>query len=442
MNSVIQFKTTALSFLIVSSLICFGLLPASRALLPPPAPDGGYPRENTAEGSNALFGLTNGAANTAIGFAALSGNTTGNQNTAVGVQALNSNRTGSFNTATGVNALNVNVTGSYNTATGWEVLVFNNGSFNTANGVQALHSNKSGGSNTAEGFDALYTNTTGGFNTATGANALQYNTSGSSNAASGSFALFSNNTGGSNTAVGFDALFNNTTGSSNIALGLGAGGNLTTGSNNIDIGNAGVAGESNKIRIGKVGTHNAAFVAGISGSAISGTAVVVNGNGRLGVAASSKRFKDEIKAMDNASEAILVLKPVTFRYKPDIDPEGTSQFGLVAEEVEKVNPALVTRDANGKVFTVRYEAVNAMLLNEFLKEHRKVQEQDATITQLKSTDAKQETIIAQLKSTDTRQQQEIQALTASLQEQALQIQKVSAQLEMSKPTPQVVANNQ
>ena len=144
--------------------------------------------------------------------------------------------------------------------------------------------------------------------------------------------------------------------------------------------------------------------------------------------------------MDKASEAILALKPVTFRYKQELDPEGIPQFGLIAEEVEKVNPDLVARDAEGKVYTVRYDAVNAMLLNEFLKEHRTVQEQEATIAQLKSIDAKQEATIAQLKSTDTRQQQEIQALTASLKEQAAQIQKVSAQLELNKPAPQVVNN--
>jgi hypothetical protein len=210
-----------------------------------------------------------------------------------------------------------------------------------------------------------------------------------------------------------------------------------------------LAGEANKIRIGTVGTHNAAFIAGISGSAITGTAVVVNGNGRLGVASSSQRFKDEIKPMEKASEAVLALRPVTFRYEPEVDPERAPQFGLVAEEVEKVNPALVTRDAQGKVFTVRYEAVNAMLLNEFLKQHcrvkeqeRKIQEQEATIAQLRSTDAKQEATITSLKSTDTLQQQEIQALTASLRKQASLIQKVSEQLELSKPAPQIAANDQ
>jgi len=234
--------------------------------------------------------------------------------------------------------------------------------------------------------------------------------------------------------MGYGALLNST-GSNNIALGFQAGQNLTTGINNIDIGNAGVSGEASKIHIGTVGTHNGAFIAGISGSVITGTAVVVNSNGRLGVAASSARFKDEIKPMEKASEAILALKPVTFHYKHEIDPERVPQFGLLAEEVEKINPALVTRDAEGKVFTVRYEAVNAMLLNEFLKEHRKIEEQDqtiqkqeATIAQLKSAAAKQEAIAAQ-------QQKQIEALTAGLQ-------RVSAQIELNKPVAQAVATNQ
>src|SRR5213079_785651 len=150
--------------------------------------------------------------------------------------------------------------------------------------------------------------------------------------------------------------------------------------------------------------------------------VVVDTNGQLGIAAtSSQRFKDLIKPMDKASEAILALKPVTFHYKKDIDPKGIPQFGLVAEEVEKVNPALVTRDAKGEVFTVRYEAVNAMLLNEFLKEHGKVEKLEATAAQ---------------------QQREIRALTASLKEQASQIQKVRARVEMSKSAPQIVLNDQ
>jgi hypothetical protein len=250
-----------------------------------------------------------------------------------------------------------------------------------------------------------------------------------------------NTTGGSNTANGFQALYRNITGGSNIALGIQAGQNLTMGNNNIDIGNGGVAGESDKIRIGTVGTQNGAFIAGIHGVAVTGAAVVVSSSGQLGVAASSQRFKDEIKPIAKASEVILALKPVTFRYKPEIDPNGIPQFGLVAEDVEKVNPDLVARDAEGKAFTVRYEAVNAMLLNEFLKEHRKVeelerklgdqgrkaQEQETAMIQLESTAAREEATIA-------KQQTQIEALTTGLQ-------KVSDQLELSKLTPQIVGNN-
>ena len=220
----------------------------------------------------------------------------------------------------------------------------------------------------------------------------------------------------------------NTTGSNNIALGNSAGSSLTTGSNNIAIGNTGVAAESNTIRIGVQGTQSATYIAGIRGITVpGGLGVFVDANGRLGTATSSERFKEEIKAMDKASEAILALKPVTFRYKYELDPEGIAQFGLVAEQVERVNSDLVARDEQGKPFTVRYEAINAMLLNEFLKAHRKVQEQEATIARLKSTDAKQEATIA-------KQQKQIEALTAGLQ-------RVSARVELNKLTPQIVVNN-
>jgi len=287
-------------------------------------------------------------------------------------------------------------------------------------------SNTTGNNNTANGLGALASNTTGSSNTANGFNALSLNTTGNNNTANGLQTLFNNTTGTRNTAIGHQALFNNSTGSSNIALGKSAGLNLTTGSDNIDIGSVGGGGESNTIRIGSVQTRT--FIKGISGVAVAGAAVVVNAGGQLGVAASSERFKKEIKPMDKASEAVLSLKPVSFRYKKEIDPECTPQFGLVAEEVEKVNPDLVARDEKGKAYTVRYEAVNAMLLNEFLKEHRTVQEHEATITQVKSTVAKQEATIAQ-------QQKQIEALTTGLQ-------KVSDQLELSKPFPRTVVNNQ
>jgi len=169
--------------------------------------------------------------------------------------------------------------------------------------------------------------------------------------------------------------------------------------------------------------QTATYIAGISGqAAIGGDPVLVTDSGKLGtVNFSSQRFKDEVKPMDKASEAILALKPVTFRYKKEIDPQGIPQFGLVAEEVDKVSPDLVKRDARGDVYTVRYEAVNAMLLNEFLKEHRKVEE-------LKFAQEKQQAMIA-------HQQKQIEALAAGLQ-------KVSAQVEMSRPAPQTVLYNQ
>src|SRR5262249_36508851 len=207
---------------------------------------------------------------------------------------------------------------------------------------------------------------------ANGLSALFSNNTGNNNTACGVSALASNTIGHDNVADGLQALFNNKTGSNNIALGRSAGVNLSTGNNNIDIGAPGLAGESGKIRIGKQGTQNGTFIAGISGVAVTGTQVVVNGNGKLGVTASSARFKDDIKPMDKSSEAILALNPVTFRYKDELDPDKIPQFGLIAEDVEKVDSELVIRDEQGKAFTVRYDAINAMLLNEFLKEHQRV----------------------------------------------------------------------
>jgi len=450
MNPSIQLKKAILLFLV--ALTCFALSPAVRAVSPPP--DGGYPGNNTAEGEDALFSLTSGADNTAIGFnalfsntiggantasghQALPNNTSGNDNTATGFNALFSNRTGSLNTATGAGALGSNTTGSRNTATGWIALSNNTiGNGNTANGDSALFGNTTGFSNTANGAGALYNNSTGSTNTATGARALYsnsgdnntassfnvmlQNTTGVNNTANGVNALQGNTTGSRNTATGFNALFR-VTGDGNIALGASAGARLSMGDNNIDIGNEGAFEESNTIRIGIVGTHTKAFIAGISDAAIGGMEVRVNQNGRLGTQPSSERFKEAIEPMDNASEAIFNLKPVTFHYKHELDPDGIPQFGLVAEQVEKVNPDLIARDEEGEPYAVRYDAVNAMLLNEFLKEHRTVQE-------LKSTAAKQEATIA-------KQQKQIEALTAGLQ-------KVSAQMELNKPAPKTALNNQ
>jgi hypothetical protein len=461
---------------------CFALSPMAKAVTP--APDGGYPNFNTAEGEDALFSLSSGGYNTAIGFDALLSSTTGDFNTATGARAMESNSTGccntafggdalprntegSWNTANGTDALNSNTTGWFNTAigggalenntegysstaVGWVALANNTAENNTAVGAYALTNNTSGGFNAAFGYCALCTNTegvnnsafgwgalanntgshntamglfaligntTGEFNTATGAGALGgSNNSGFANTATGAGALGSNTDNGDwNTATGTDALVFNTTGRENTATGAGAlhentagnynagsgngaltfstgnlnigfgytaGSKLASGDNNMDIGNIGVAAESNTIRIGTVvaatdflgithPAHRATYIAGIMGKVSPrGVPIFINASGQLGTSTSSARFKDAIKPMDKASEAILALKPVSFRYKKDIDPEGVPQFGLVAEDVEKVNPDLVVRDAEGKVYTVRYEAVNAMLLNEFLKEHR------------------------------------------------------------------------
>ncbi len=259
------------------------------------------------------------------------------------------------------------------------------GGSNTATGEGTLQHNTTASDNTATGLNALNSNTTGANNTATGRGALFHNTTASSNTADGNQALLSNTTGNSNTACGLSALYNNTTGSNNVAIGVSAGINLTTGSNNIDIGALGAAGEANIIRIGKVGTQTATYIQGIRGATVAGgVSVMVDSTGHLGTLTSSARFKDDIKPMKDASEAILSLRPVTFRYKKELDPNKIPQFGLVAEQVEKVNPELVAYDDQGKPYTVRYEAVNAMLLNEFLKEHKKVEEQAGEITELKS----------------------------------------------------------
>ncbi len=464
--------------LIPLMLACLALSPSTRAVLP--APDGGYPGNNTAEGDDALFSLTTGVENTANGFEALYSNTIGSANTATGLQALYSNTTGSTNTANGSRALFSNTTGGANTANGFQALYSNTtGGDNTANGFQALYSNTTGHDNTANGFGALFSNTTGDDNTANGFQALANNTTGFFNTANGWEALVSNNTGARNTANGWEALFSNTkgsvntangvsalysnttgyhntangyealysnttggsntaegyqalqnnTGSDNIGLGVNAGLNLTTGSQNIDVGNSGVAAEANTMRFGRAANQTRAFVAGIRGvttANANAVPVVIDSAGQLGTVSSSRRFKKEIKPMDQTSEAILALKPVTFHYKSD--NTNTPQFGLIAEDAAQVNPDLVVRDADGEIYTVRYDAVNAMLLNEFLKEHQTVQE-------LKSAAAKQEAMIA-------LQEKEIKALTASLKEQASQIQKVSAQLDLQKAPAETVVNNQ
>jgi hypothetical protein len=349
---------------ILSWIACIGLFPNAQAVVPPP--DGGYPGFTTAEGQKALFNLTTGSANTAVGWL-----------------SLFSNAAGSFNTATGAGTL-----------------LFNTADQNTAFGGAALLFNPTGTNNTAVGAAALLHNTIAEENTASGAFALSSNTEGDGNTAVGANALLLNITGGANTAIGSFALLNSI-GVGNTAIGYGAGSNLSTANGVICIGHNGQ------------NVTATTWIENVYGTTTqSGTTapVIVSDDGQLGTMASSERFKKDIATMDNASEAILSLRPVRFHYKTDA--KGIPQFGLIAEEVAKVNPALVLPDKEGKPYTVRYDSVNAMLLNEFLKAHRKVQELEANAA---------------------RQQKQIEALTAGLQ-------KVSAELEASKPASQVVNN--
>jgi hypothetical protein len=390
MNSPIQPNTTS-SLPIALSVLCFVFLAKAQAVNPPP--DGGYPGGNTAEGQNALLGLTTGTYNTAVGLFSLLSDTAANFNTGVGAGTLLVN-TADENTATGAGALFSNTTGGANTALG----------------TFALFSNTGAEGNTATGVSALFSNTTGAFNTADGGFALPSNTTGTGNTATGNGALFSNTTGDQNTADGLGALSNNTTGSANTALGINAGTGVTTASNVICIGASGANGD------------NSCYVGNIfDQTAVLGTQVFIDSSNKLGTITSSKRFKEKIKPMDKASEALFALNPVTFHYKKEIHPEEVARFGLVAEEVEKVNPDLVVRDKEGKPYSVRYDQVNAMLLNEFLKEHRKVEEQADTIAELKSG---------------------MKALAAAVKEQAAQLQKVSADVGMNSPAEKVVVNNQ
>jgi Chaperone of endosialidase len=426
------FKTNPF-FLIILALGFFALSPKARAVVPPP--DGGYPGGNTAEGSSALASLTTGTFNTAVGFLSLRNNTASNFNTAIGAGSLLAN-TGDNNTATGAGTLLSNGAGDFNTANGAFALFDNTtGGGNTANGASALLSNTEGENNTATGFNALHDNTIGFNNTATGRNALFADTTGSRNTAVGFEALGFNTSGNDNTAIGKNALENNHTGSGNIALGVDAGTNVLTASNVICIGTNG-GDTSNSCYIGQI------FGATSGG----GTAVLINSDGRLGTTTSSRRFKEEVKPMKQASEALYRLRPVTFRYKTEIDPKRTSQFGLVAEEVQEINSNLVVPDKEGKPYTVRYEAVNAMLLNEFLKEHKRVAEQQESIARLKSTVSKQEEVFAQqqkdFRSAIAQQQKKMAVLTTQLKEQAAQIQKVSAHMQMRRPALKTVLNNQ
>jgi hypothetical protein len=381
MNRPIHFRTIASPCLIglaAATVVWLGFLPIARAVMP--APDGFYPpgNSNTAEGFNAMFS-----------------NPTGSYNTAVGLNALYSDASGARNTGIGVNALRYNVAGASNTAVGVNALYVNTASFDTAIGDGALFHNTSGYQNTAIGYQALFSNTTAYYNTAIGSGAL------------------SNETGGGNTAIGVSALAANTA-SENTAIGYAAGSNATVGSYNVYVG-AGVNAvplESNATRIRNIGSTPQA-----SGIFVTIDGTGGRGDGKLGYQVSSRRYKEEIQPMDDASESLYRLTPVTFRYKKELDPQGTRQYGLIAEDVAKVNPDLVVNDPDGKPATLRFLCIQALMLNELLREHGKVE-------QLKHD----------FQTTIAQQQKEIQALTVQLKEQAAQIQKVSAQLAASNPT--------
>jgi hypothetical protein len=319
--------------------------------------------------------------NFAGGKSALSSNTTGTFNTANGAYALQYNTTGSQNTANGRCALENNTGGSENTANGYATLNFNTSGYaNTASGSFALNANTTGYSNTADGSHALNLNTIGYSNSATGRAALYTNVSGCQNTADGYYALYFNTTGSHNTAIGDRALNYNTTGENNIALGQEAGYSIAIGNSNIEIGNKGESTDNGAIRLGTQDAQKSAYVAGIFGATVTGgAAVYVTPTGQLGTLTSSSKFKRNIRDMGSASDALLALRPVSFQYRADIDPSGTPQFGLIAEEVEKVSPELVVRDDAHKIYGVRYEAVNAMLLNEFQKQHETIAAQEKTI---------------------------------------------------------------
>jgi trimeric autotransporter adhesin len=346
---------------------------------------GGF--DNTAFGFQALFSNTTGDDNTAIGWAALNINTTGGQNTAIGAGVLELNTTGSANTAVGFRALEFNTTGIQNVAIGLQALDRNTtGSYNTATGLWALHENTTGNFNTAMGNDTLFSNTIGNDNTAFGEGAMISNTTGNNNTANGSAALLNNRDGNLNTATGFQALEGNVDGANNTAIGakalkksLGtknigigyqAGVSLVNGNNNIYIGNQGNGDEFQTIRIGTAQTQT--FMAGINTTGVSGTAVVVNANGQLGITLSSARYKQDI---------VLNLRPVTFAYKDDA--HAVTHYGLIAEEVATVYPDLVTRTASGEVQTVKYQEMIPMLLNELQRQHQARQQERAELATLR-----------------------------------------------------------
>ena len=432
-------------FTVAIALCWLALSPPLKAQCPSGCGAGG----NTGLGINALGSVNPavGINNTAVGFNALADNTDGYYNVAIGSGALANNTTGDFNMAIGSGALEQN-NGNFNLAIGFRTAFMNTtGVHLTGIGAAAMRNNTTAGFNTAIGADALRENTTTELNVAVGDSALTaFNGTAATdgaNTALGSIALVALTSGQENVAVGRRALQTLTGGSNNVGVGWRAGDGVTTGDDNTFLGSQAGANEgpdvSGVVCLGTSGdtqpagqiTDNRTYIGNIYGVAVGGPfpslPVRVDQDGQLGTVDSSRRFKKDIKPIDQASEGILKLKPVTFHYKDrDNKNDLTPQFGLIAEDVEQVNRDLVIYGKDGKVWSVRYDEVNVMLLNEFLKEHKKVEEQQASIADLKSTVA--------------LQQKGMQVLTAQLKEQAAQIQKVSAQLEASRPAPKVVTN--
>ena len=354
---------------------------------------------NTGAGELALNSTVDGSFNTAIGTSSMRFNTSGNYNTAIGSGSLSYNTDSWGNTAVGYAAL-YSSTGSHNTATGFTSMEFNGtGYYNSAYGEETLLMNNSGNYNTAVGSAALKSNVSGSGNTAVGGSALQANT-GAENTGCGASSLFSNTSGDSNSAFGRRALYHNTTGSNNIGLGAFAGSNVTTGSNNIEIGSAGGAGDQNTIRLGTQGSHTAAYVAGVFGTPVTGSPVYITSTGQLGVLASSERYKIRIAPMGNSTDRLQQLKPVTFQLKQD--PGGAVQYGLIAEEVARVYPELVIRDAAGRIEGVRYDELAPMLLNDLQQQRKQVAEMRAAMADLKQQYAAMQAALRKLGTGDER----------------------------------------
>ncbi|MCL5875789.1 MAG: tail fiber domain-containing protein [Candidatus Dependentiae bacterium] len=311
---------------------------------------------NTTIGKSAGAALTSGIQNTALGAFALNSNTTGILNTAIGYQAMLTNSLGGQNVALGVQTLKANTSGGDNIAIGYNSLSKNTTGFeNVAIGTGSLLDNVTGATNVAIGYNSLVDNAADG------------------NVGIGYRSLFFNFTGTNNTALGTSALSNgvNSSGINNIALGYNAGATLQTGSNNIYIGHQGSPTESGVIRVGSPSVHTAFYAAGVSGAtSTSGVAVLVNSAGKLGTTTSSKKYKDDIVPLHDPSDRLMNLEPVQFVYKTD--ESKTKQYGLIAEDVDVVYPELVVRDAQGEIWTVRYDQLHALLLKGWQEQQAKI----------------------------------------------------------------------